>query len=79
MPIAANDQVAGYWRGGQLGVMSYLSEDATANGVTFDGAAALREGRGINAGASSLRVIQATDDIRRFPLSLHLFARELGA
>ena len=42
MIIDANDQVAGLWRGGQIGAMSFLYEAATGKGVALDSTSALR-------------------------------------
>ena len=75
---AANEQVAGRWRGSQLGVTSFVYEAAAAYGVSFDGDFVCHEGWGMCYRALSQRAIQAYNDIRSFPSSLHLLARKMG-
>ena len=53
MFIAANEQITGYWQGGQLGIISSLYKDAKAYGVTFEGTLALHEGWGLNPATDS--------------------------
>ena len=76
---AANEQVAGRWRGSQLGVTSFVYEAAAAYGVSFDGDFVCHEGWGMCYRALSQRAIQAYNDIRSFPSSLHFLAWKIGA
>ena len=78
MLIAANGQVAEYWRGGLIGAISFRYRAATANGATFDGTRVLREGWGHNPGASFQRIIQAVNDVRISLASLDLLAWKLA-
>ena len=47
MLLAPNAQITGYWRGGQLGIISFLYEAAGARGVIFAGTFVLRDGWGL--------------------------------
>ena len=77
--IATNSEIAGWWRGSRLGIISILREAATARGVTVGGNFAPHQGSGVYPAASPQRIIRALTDIFSSPSSLHSFAWNVGA
>ena len=77
--IAAGTRPAGCRRGGQLGLISFISESAKFNGADFDGTFVTHQGWGIFPGASAQRLNQALNDVRSSPPSLQLLAYDIGA
>ena len=75
---AANGQIEGYWRGYQLGAISFIYEAATAYGVSLNRNVVGHYGRGMSFEAGPRCAIQAYNDIRSFPSSLHSLARKIG-
>ena len=69
---AATAQVAGWRRGRQLGLISFLASAAVYNGVKFDGYAAAHSGLVSYNGAGPVRKVAAVRGATAFPPSIHL-------
>ena len=75
----ANTQVLGYWGGRLHGLISFVATAAKAYGANFDGSAVKRDSWGLRHGAGQTRILEAFQDLRKFPSSLHLLAYKIGA
>ena len=70
----ANTQVLGFWGGRLLGLVSFVATAAKAYGANFDGSSVKRDSWGLQHGAGQTRILEAFQDLRQFPSSLHLLA-----
>ena len=75
----ANTQVLGYWGGRLLGLVSFVATAAKAYGAKFDGSSVKRDGWGLHHAAGQTRILEAFQDLRKSPSSLHLLAYKIGA
>ena len=75
----ANTQVLGFWGGRLLGLISFVATAAKAYGTEFDGSVAKRDSWGLHQGADHTRILEAFQDSKKFPSSLHLSAYKIGA
>ena len=76
---SANELVAGWRRGRQLGLIKFLASAAKRNAATFPLNGVFRRDWGLEPQASLGRILRAMEDVAEFPSSLHLAAWKIGA
>ena len=76
---SANELIAGWRKGRQLGLTKFLASAGTHNGSTFTLNGVFRREWGLEPKASPEHIIRPMKDMARIPSSLRLTAWKLGA
>ena len=76
---AANELIAGWWKGRQLGLARFLAAAARHNGAVFSPNGVSHRAWGLGPNAKLEDLVRAIRDLAQFPSSLHLTAWKLGA
>ena len=75
---SANELIAGWWKGRQLGRIKFLASAAKRNAASPTLNGAYRRAWGLEPRATLDRALRAIKDMKEFPSSLHVAAWKLG-
>ena len=76
---AANKLITGWWKGKQLGLISFWATAARHNGAIFAQNGVSHKAWGLDPTSKLEDLVRAVKDVNQFPSSLHLTAWKLGA
>ena len=76
---SANKLITGWWKGKQLGLISFWATAARHHGAIFAPNGVSHKAWGLDPNAKLEDLVRAVRDIDQFPSSLHLTAWKLGA